>query len=52
MIELQYSPSDLIELYEAPYKYKALLYANISFKLEQLAEEKREMERKNKKGGK
>jgi hypothetical protein len=39
MTELKYSPSELRELYEAPRRFKALLYANIGFKLEQLAKE-------------
>jgi len=46
MIELKYSPSELRELYEAPRRFKALLYANIGFKLEQLAKEAAEAERK------
>ncbi|MGJ9460122.1 hypothetical protein [Oceanobacillus sp. CF4.6] len=48
MIELNYSPSDLKELYDAPRHFKALLYANIGFKLEQLAKEAEESNNKNK----
>ncbi|MGE8079021.1 hypothetical protein [Peribacillus loiseleuriae] len=39
MIELKYSPSELRELYEAPRAFKAFLYANIGFKLDQIAKE-------------
>jgi hypothetical protein len=52
MTELKYSPSELQELYNAPRNFKAFLYGLIEFKLEQLADEKKEMERNKKKGGK
>ncbi|WP_252503281.1 hypothetical protein [Sporosarcina sp. Marseille-Q4943] len=38
-IELNYSPADLLEMYSAPRKFKAMLYGNISYKLDQLAKE-------------
>lgn len=39
MHDLKYSPSQLLELYEADYKYKAFLFGLISVKLEELAKE-------------
>ncbi|MEK4377527.1 hypothetical protein [Bacillus sp. FSL R5-0434] len=44
MHELHYSPSDLLELYEAPRNFKALLYGLIGYKLDTL-------EKQAKKGG-
>ncbi|MDP4523654.1 hypothetical protein [Bacillus halotolerans] len=44
MHELHYSPSDLLELYEAPKNFKALLYGLIGYKLDIL-------EKQTKKGG-
>ncbi|MCY8489749.1 hypothetical protein P8907_08730 [Bacillus atrophaeus] len=44
MHELHYSPSDLLELYEAPRHFKAFLYGLISYKLDVL-------EKQAKKGG-
>lgn len=39
MHELKYSPSQLLELYEADYKYKSFLFGLIAVKLEELAKE-------------
>ncbi|MCO4851188.1 hypothetical protein [Bacillus vallismortis] len=36
MHELHYSPSDLLELHEAPRNFKALLYGMIGYKLDLL----------------
>lgn len=47
MHELKYSPSQLLELYQADYRFKSLLYGLISVKLEEL-----EKEAKKAKGGK
>ncbi|MBL3649241.1 MULTISPECIES: hypothetical protein [Bacillus] len=44
MHELHYSPSDLLELYEAPRNFKALLNGLIGYKLDLL-------EKQAKKGG-
>ncbi|ADP31754.1 hypothetical protein BATR1942_04000 [Bacillus atrophaeus 1942] len=41
MHELHYSPSDLLELYEAPKNFKALLYGLIGYKLELMEKESR-----------
>ncbi len=46
MHELKYSPSELLELYNAPRHFKALLYGSISVKLEELAKEAKELERR------
>ncbi|KIL80734.1 hypothetical protein [Bacillus badius] len=52
MIELNYSPSQLLELYNAPRPFKALLYASIGYRLEMLAEEAKKAEQERLKGGK
>lgn len=39
MHELHYSPSQLLELYEAPRNFKAFLYGSIDFLLEERAKE-------------
>ncbi|ATX85242.1 MULTISPECIES: hypothetical protein [Bacillus amyloliquefaciens group] len=44
MHELHYSPSQILELYEAEKPFKALLYGLINYKLELL-------EKESKKGG-
>ncbi|MFN2745832.1 MULTISPECIES: hypothetical protein [Bacillus] len=41
MHDLHYSPSELLELYEAPKPFKALLYGLISYKLDILEKEAR-----------
>ncbi|EKF33749.1 hypothetical protein BA1_18402 [Bacillus xiamenensis] len=45
MHELHYSPSELLDLYEAPRPFKAFLFGLISYKLDML-------EKEAKKGGK
>lgn len=45
MHELKYSPSELLELYEAPRRFKALLFALITIKLEQLEKDRKEQEK-------
>lgn len=52
MMEKNYSPSDLQDWYEAPRGFKALMNGCISRKLEQLEQERAEIEKMNKKGGK
>lgn len=50
MHELKYSPSELMELYNAPRRFKALLFGLISAKLEVLEKESKEVVRtRNKK---
>ncbi|MCY7895095.1 hypothetical protein MOB09_19275 [Bacillus vallismortis] len=44
MHELHYSPSELLEVYEAPRRFKAFLFGLIAHKLEVL-------EKESKKGG-
>lgn len=39
MHELKYSPSQLLEMYDADYRFKSFLYGLISVKLEELAKE-------------
>ncbi|MFS0655652.1 hypothetical protein [Bacillus sp. 179-C3.3 HS] len=41
MHELHYSPSELLDLYEAPRQFKAFLFGLISYKLEVLEKEAR-----------
>jgi len=45
MHELKYSPSELKELYEAPKRYKALLFGLITAKIEQLEEDRKKREK-------
>ncbi|PID19563.1 MULTISPECIES: hypothetical protein [unclassified Sporosarcina] len=52
MMEKNYSPSDLKEWHEAPRNFKALMNGCISYKLEQLEEERAKVEKMNKEGGK
>lgn len=47
MHELKYSPSDLLDMYEADYRFKSFLFGAIGVKLEEL-----EKEAKRSKGGK
>lgn len=39
MHELHYSPSDLLDLYNAPRQFKAFMYGSIDFLLEERAKE-------------